>query len=106
MILLNPQSDCGKAKDVEGEFLYKTYDSKSNQEVFSEKMNLQQQETKDLVSDSEKTDRDKPMEYDKFLEILDQSANNITPKNPLPRLQTPISSAEKVTEEQTVKNAS
>lgn len=45
---------------------------------------------------SELTDRDKNIDYEKFVEILDQSANNITPRGALPQLRTPISSAPKV----------
>lgn len=40
IIFLNPQKDTGRSNAVEDDLLYKTYDSKSNQEVFSEKMNL------------------------------------------------------------------
>ena len=57
-------------------------------------MNLKQQETKELQCDE--TDRsEKPMEYEKFLEILDQSANNITPRHEPLHLLTPFSQREK-----------
>ena len=52
-------------------------------------MNLQQQETKELNVDE--APYEKPMEYQQFLEILDQSANNITPRNDLLDLTTPFS---------------
>lgn len=54
----NINNNLGKEQD--DEYLYKTYDSKSNQEVFSEKMNLKQQETKELACDDPS---EKPMEY-------------------------------------------
>ena len=57
-------------------------------------MNLVQQETKDFADDLS----DKKMDYDNFLEILDQSANNITPRDAPPRLKTPISSGVKKSE--------
>ena len=41
MILLNPNNSGKKSQGgPEDEMIYKTYDSKSNQEVFSDKMNL------------------------------------------------------------------
>ena len=52
-------------------------------------MNLQQQETKELNCDDNPSE--KPMEYQQFLEILDKSANNITPRNELLDLSTPFS---------------
>jgi hypothetical protein len=53
-------------------------------------MNLKQQETKELKDDVDDP-LEKPMDYQQFLEILDQSANNITPRDAPPRLRTPIS---------------
>lgn len=57
-------------------------------------MNLQQQETNELVDETAENEKE-PMEYEQFLEILDQSANNITPRNEMPGLQTPISPTSK-----------